>query len=225
METPTPGHDTFQRFEIMLVRSGHCGWTELRLTLDALPFVAVVGATADPHHALQLAASLQPQLIISAERFGHDAAIPHLKAIQARSPNCRFLIIAAELQPQDVEEMAMFGITSCLLWRDLSAPVIRHVANALLIENLIVVSRDVAAAFVAAQAFHSSIAHSALALTERERRILQHLADGVTHDQIARLEGMSLRTVERLITHLETELDAPGLFVLGRKAQQLGLLE
>ena len=59
---------------------------------------------------------------------------------------------------------------------------------------------------------------------ERERRVLTHLASGRTREQIASDEGMSARTVNRIVLDLEQKLDAHTPFVLGAKAVRAGLI-
>jgi len=62
-------------------------------------------------------------------------------------------------------------------------------------------------------------------VTERERSVLRLLAQGLPEKEIAHAEGHSLRTIQRIITILETKLEAPNLVVLTLKASRLGLLD
>lgn len=64
-----------------------------------------------------------------------------------------------------------------------------------------------------------------LHFTERERSVLRLLAQGVAEKEIAHTEGRSLRTIQRIVTILETKLEAPNLAVLILKASRLGLLD
>jgi DNA-binding NarL/FixJ family response regulator len=59
-------------------------------------------------------------------------------------------------------------------------------------------------------------------LTARERAVLQRLADGLSREQIAEAEHLGMRSVTRTLSGLQQKLDAPSLFVLGKKATQLG---
>lgn len=61
-------------------------------------------------------------------------------------------------------------------------------------------------------------------LTSRERIVLQRLAEGLTHKEIAQVEQVSLRTIERTIASLESKLGASNQFLLGKKAEHFGLL-
>ncbi len=61
-------------------------------------------------------------------------------------------------------------------------------------------------------------------LTERERVVLQRLAEGLTQDQIAKVEDIPVRTVSRIVASLHRKLDAPSLVALGVRASCLGLV-
>jgi len=61
-------------------------------------------------------------------------------------------------------------------------------------------------------------------MNTRERCVLKRLAEGLTRAQIAHIERLSLRTVERTTADLMTKLAAPSPFVLGMKAAQTGLV-
>jgi len=55
--------------------------------------------------------------------------------------------------------------------------------------------------------------------------VIRLLAQGLAEKEIAHTEGRSLRTIQRIVTILETKLEAPNLAVLTLKASRLGLLD
>jgi DNA-binding NarL/FixJ family response regulator len=61
-------------------------------------------------------------------------------------------------------------------------------------------------------------------LTPEEQGVLDRLGEGLTQDQVARVEHLSPRTVSRIVGRLERKLDAPSPFMLGMKAAALGLV-
>jgi len=60
--------------------------------------------------------------------------------------------------------------------------------------------------------------------TEREQLVLHRLAEGLTQEQIHKVDGLSMRTVGRIVASLEAKLDAKSQFVLGIRAAKLGLI-
>lgn len=61
-------------------------------------------------------------------------------------------------------------------------------------------------------------------LNEREQAVLQRLAEGLTQEQIAKVEDLRVRTVGRIVASLHEKLDTPSLVALGVRAAQLGLV-
>jgi DNA-binding NarL/FixJ family response regulator len=61
-------------------------------------------------------------------------------------------------------------------------------------------------------------------LTGRELAILEKLAAGLSEQQAAAAEGISVSTARRAVAELQAKLDAPSLFTLALRASQLGLI-
>jgi len=64
-----------------------------------------------------------------------------------------------------------------------------------------------------------------LQFNDRERAVLNGVAQGLTAKQIADREGVGQRTIERTRAHLEHALRATNLQDLRRKARELGFGE
>lgn len=62
------------------------------------------------------------------------------------------------------------------------------------------------------------------ALTRREAAILEHLASGLSADSIARLNGISTRTVRKHLQHVYAKLDAHDRLVAVERARAHGLI-
>lgn len=90
--------------------------------------------------------------------------------------------------------------------------------------DVVVGTPTVAQAFIATQCRPAQPRPGALQLTARERAVVRRLAAGLSHKEIATVEGMSPRTVDRIVADLYEKLDAPTAFALGVKAAQLGLV-
>ncbi len=61
-------------------------------------------------------------------------------------------------------------------------------------------------------------------LTPRQQAILRGLAQGLTREEIAQVEGLSLRTVKRTISEIQAKVGVTTPFALGVAAVRLGLL-
>ena len=133
-------------------------------------------------------------------------------------------MFASRLNPAELSALNELGVVGYLLWGDLAPETLPHCLATMLIGKAVLRTRSVAAAFAGAWSCSPRPCGDRVRLTEREQAVLRRLAEGLTHEEIAQLEPLSLRTVDRIVATLEAKLDAPSQFVLGLKAAQFGLL-
>jgi DNA-binding NarL/FixJ family response regulator len=62
-------------------------------------------------------------------------------------------------------------------------------------------------------------------LTNRERDVLHHVAKGLTRKQMARLMGISIKTIQHHVSHLMDKLDIHDRVELARFAVREGMVE
>lgn len=204
---------------ILLISSGDCGWTDLRLALGTMAEVRVVGDVRGARQAIQLATTLRPDVVIAAARVEEASALPLLRELYQDLPTSKIIVLATSFDPADLMALDEISITGHLLWSDLSSETLRHCLAAMIASDIIVASPALAAQRGPAPSRTASVP-----LSKRQRAILGRLAEGLTHHQIAQVEPLSLRTVERVVADLQQKFDAPNQFVLAKKATQLGLI-
>jgi len=185
----------------------------------------VVGDTAHPIEARRLAAAHTPDAIIAAATLGGQPVLPLLSELRRSScPATRAILVAADYAPGQLRSPEDTGVVGYLLWADLSPAVLRHCLAAAITGDVILGSGTVVRQFVAGLRGEGATRLAAAGITVRERSVLGRLAAGQTYDGIAAAEGISARTVERIVADLERCLDAPNLFALGLRAARLGLV-
>lgn len=210
---------------VLLISSDDIGWREVRATLATLPDARVVGDTADLAEARRLAIEHRPAAIIAAAMLDDRPTIPLLAELHRDCcPASKIILLARRYEPGQLRAPEEVGIVGLLLWGDLSSAVLRHALALLLAGEIILGSRAVVTTFLAGLRGAGAGRLAAAGITERERAVLGRLAAGLTREQIAKAEGLSLRTVKRTIADLEQKLDAPNLFLLGLTAAQLGVI-
>lgn len=183
----------------------------------------VVGQAEDGHAAIELARELSPDVVIM------DITMPDLNGIEAtreirrESPNVKVIALSMHSAKRYVTEMFKAGAAGYLLkdcdFEEL-ARAIRTVANG----NIYVspsVSSVVVGDFVHGEQESKSSAFSVL--TQREREVLQLLAEGKTTKQIALRLYISPKTVEAHRLHIMTKLDIDNVAQLTKYAIQEGL--
>jgi DNA-binding NarL/FixJ family response regulator len=153
------------------------------------------------------------------------SAWPLLRDLQRRvSPASTIVVVAARLDPDAFVGLDDLRLAGYLLWGEVSAEAVRHCLAAVIDGNVVIGSRQVARAFVETQCHLTRPRPEAPPLTEREQETLRCLAGGLAHREIAEAEGISPRTVDRIVAILHEKLDAPTEFMLGVKAAQLRLI-
>jgi two-component system response regulator NreC len=198
-----------------LVREG------IRLCLEAMGDMQVVGEAADGREAVARTLELRPDVVLM------DVSMPGLSGIEATLAikRARPEIQVVGLSMYDDEEYV-----TRLLRAGAAGYVLKRSA-----------ATDLGAAVRAAHAgeafLHPSIAKrviddylrrldqepTAAGLTAREREILGHIVDGRTNREIAERLTLSVKTVENHRANLMAKLDAHDRGELVRAAERLGL--
>lgn len=215
------------RRDVFIIRSDEVGWMAVQAAILPLAGVSLAGEATSIRQAEQALASLphDPDLILSAAYVAGSSVVPLLWRL--RRGTCltsRFVIFASTFRTDDLLAFGEIGKVSCLLWGDLCRLMLPHCLATLSGSDVIVSSQAAVSSFIEVLQYSSRAQTSSVRLTEREKVILARLGEGYTREHIAQAEGVSIRTVNRIVSTLEEKLDAPNAFVLGARAVQLGLI-
>ena len=185
-----------------IVRAG------IRLLLEQQPDIEVVAEAEDGREAVRLAEALNPNVVVM------DVAMPYLNGIDAAAqiakskPDIRVIILSMYDDEEYIARALTAGVTGYLLKRS------AHV-------DMLMAVRSVAAG----RAFFSPAIAKKLAdeytrelrskgltdsyelLTQREKEILQLLAQGKSNKEVATILDVSPYTVETHRTHIMQKLD------------------
>jgi DNA-binding NarL/FixJ family response regulator len=197
-----------------LVREG------IRLCLESMGDIEVVGEAADGREAVARALALEPDVVLM------DVSMPGLSGIDATEEirRARPSIRVIGLSMYDADEYV-----TRLLRAGASGYVLKRCA-----------ATELAAAVRAAHAgeayLHPTVAKQLIddyvrrlddepdGLTPREREVLGHIVEGRTNREIAELLTLSVKTVENHRTNLMAKLDAHDRGQLVQAAERLGLV-
>ncbi|HEY3109005.1 MAG TPA: response regulator transcription factor [Chloroflexota bacterium] len=199
-----------------LVREG------IRMCLEAIGEIAVVGEAADGKEAVELALSLEPDVVLM------DISMPILSGIEATAQikKSRPTIQVVGLSMYDNEEyvtrLLQAGASGYVLKRsaatELAAAVrAAHAGEAFLYPSI---ARRVIDDYLR----RLDRAPATAGLTPREREILGFIVEGRTNREIAERLTLSVKTVENHRTNLMAKLDAHDRGQLIRAAERLGLV-
>jgi len=191
-----------------IVRAG------IRAELERLPSVEFVGEASDGREAVELAESKQPDVVFM------DISMPNLNGLEAALriardfPKIRVIILSRHENEQYFWHALKAGASGYLLKKSAVA----ELATALerVVGGEIYLSKEISDRLVKKLPLHQ-IAHKKSPLeqlTDRQREILQLIAEGQTTKAIALILNISAKTVEYHRAQLMDRLnihDVPGL--------------
>jgi RNA polymerase sigma factor (sigma-70 family) len=181
----------------MLAREG------LRAILGAAGF-EVVGAASSAEDALQMAADLQPDVIMMDIRLGPGMdGLEATAALRARGVTTKIMMLTLHDDPEYVRAALAAGATGYVL-KDAGLEDLRE-AVAQVLRGRLAIPAEVLSALVSRPA-RMQTAGAIERLTQREREVLDLVAEGLTNKAIARQLDISPATVkahvERVIAKL-----------------------
>ena len=164
--------------------------------LKQYPDMEVIGEAADGRSALRLVKELSPDLVIMDISMPDLNGIDATRRINAEHPEVKVIALSMHYDKQFVSEMFKAGAAGYLL-KDSAFEELEH-AIRIVMDNKTYINPQVAGLVVeslASQPAHANQKAFNL-LTEREREVLQLIAEGKSTKQIASDLNVSTKTVE-----------------------------
>ncbi|MFQ6038175.1 MAG: response regulator [Candidatus Aminicenantales bacterium] len=195
----------------------------LRHLLEKQPDFKVIDEAGDGRETVKKAKALRPDVVIM------DIGMPHLNGIDATrqvlatSPGSRVIALSMHSHRRLVAEMLKAGASAYLL-KDSASEELGHGSRAALAEK-IYLSPDIAETVVREYLTHIPAKDfSAFSiLTQREREVLQLIAEGKTTKEIASLLYLSVKTVETHRQNIMDKLELHSVAELTKYAVREGL--
>jgi DNA-binding NarL/FixJ family response regulator len=180
----------------------------LRFILERQQDLEVAGEAADGREAVRLARELQPQVIVM------DIAMPHLNGIDAATqilrhdPQARIIILSMYADEEFLVRALTAGVKGYLLKDSAEHDLVRAVRAVASGKSFFspAMAQTLAEDYVR-QLQQRGLRDSYELLTEREREVLQLLAEGKSNKEAAGLLNISAYTVETHRMHLMQKLN------------------
>ncbi len=185
-----------------IVRAG------LKSLLERQEDIEIVGEAADGRKAVALAEELNPSLIVM------DIAMPQLNGIDAaaqilrRDPEVKIIVLSMYGDEEFLVRALAAGVKGYLLKDDVQADLLRAVRAVATGRSFFspAIAQTLAEDYVR-QLQNKGLQDSYELLSEREREILQLLAEGKSNKEAAAVLNVSPYTVETHRTHLMQKLN------------------
>jgi DNA-binding NarL/FixJ family response regulator len=189
----------------------------LRLVLQGEDGFEIVGEAADHATAMDLVLTQRPHVLVLDLTFPEGDAMPLLRALRARQPDLRVVILTMHSDPETVRQALAAGAAGFM---------IKGAQSRELVEAIRAVARG-------ERYLHSSVTSAVVedslrwlevgAISAREREVLSMLASGQSPAQIARSLDISVHTVRRHLANVSAKLGIRGMNALTRYAIRNGL--
>ena len=198
-----------------VVRSG------LRYVLEQGDQVTVIGEGDSAREAIRLAEELQPDVIFMDISMPEVSGIEATRLIKGQHPNVKILIVSTHNDEEYVFGALEAGADGYLLKqchpRELQAGVLQvHAGERVLHDSVI--------RTLIARTVNRSATPVRETLSEREREVLQLLADGATSKEIAVVLGLKPKTVENHRARILDKLGVANSAAAVRAAVAQGLV-
>lgn len=169
----------------------------LHAALDLSEDVLVVGEAASGEEAVVVVEDVTPDIVFMDVRMPGMGGIEATKAIRKASPGTRVILFTVDESRASIAEAIQAGVSGYLL-KDASAEELVNAAR-LALEGKAVIHPQLTRAFIE-EVQLAEKRPDAVALSKREKEILQKVAFGATTKEVARDLAISPHTVK---THLE----------------------
>ena len=195
----------------------------LRSLLEKEPDIELVGEAEDGRSTLKLASRLKPQVVVM------DISMPDLNGIDAtrklleKLPSVKVLALSMHTDQRFIEGMLRAGATGYLPKDCASEELVRAIRTVLSNQTYLSPSiADVVRRDYLSQRREADISVSGV-LTEREREVLQLMAEGKNTKEIASRLQVSVKTIETFRQHIMQKLNLYSLAELTKYAIREGL--
>ena len=185
-----------------IVRAG------LKSLLERQEDIEIVGEAADGRELVRMAEKLAPSIVVT------DIAMPQLNGIDATAqilrhdPVIKVIILSMYADEEFLVRALTAGVKGYLLKDAVQADLLRAVRAVATGRSFFspAIAQTLAEDYVR-QLQHKGLEDSYELLTEREREILQLIADGTSNKEVAGVLNVSPYTVETHRTHLMQKLN------------------
>jgi DNA-binding NarL/FixJ family response regulator len=182
------------------------------------PDWSIVAEAADGRQACELAARLAPDIAVLDLTMPELNGLDATREIRAATPKTRILIVTAHESEQLIRDVLDAGAMGYVLKSDAGRVLVQAI-EALLDERPFFtskVARVVLEGYL--RSAEDSVMPAAVALSPRERHIVQLLAEGSNNKEVARALQLSVKTVETHRSNIMRKMEFGSLADLVRYA-------
>lgn len=192
--------------------------------LEGRPDFTVIGEASDGEEAVQMVLEKQPDVVIMDIWMPRLSGIDATRRIGKRGSQAKILVLSMHESRTYVEEVLRAGASGYIVKNSASTDLLQAIDAVR--SGASYLSPAITQQVVDAIARPGDSSPSGVAmLTDREREVLQLIAEGLSSKEIASMLGVSLKTVDSHRSNLMEKLDIHKVSGLVRFAIRAGLVE
>ncbi|MGW6689341.1 response regulator [Streptomyces sp. NPDC054961] len=192
------------RIRILLVDDHQVVRRGLRTFLEVQDDIEVVGEAADGDEGIARAEELRPDVILMDIKMPGTDGIDALRRLRGLANPARVLIVTSFTEQRTVVPALRAGAAG-YVYKDID-PVALAAAIRSVHAGQVLLQPEVAVALLAEEDRPPSSGRGG-SLTDREREVLRHIADGRSNREIARALVLSEKTVKTHVSNILMKLD------------------
>jgi len=185
--------------------------------LEVSPDLRVIGSFDDDTAAVRFAARAEPDVAIVDVAMPRPSGIDLARRLRAVSPKTRLLMLSMHARPEYVQQAFRAGANGYVLKEAAGAEVVAAV-------RAVHAGKRYLSAGIALRAPGEAVEDDPLErLSAREMEVLKLVVEGNTSHEVARLLGLSPKSIDTYRSRLMTKLDVDHLTALIKFAIRRGL--
>jgi DNA-binding NarL/FixJ family response regulator len=192
--------------------------------LESRQDFSVIGQASDGEEAVEMVLERKPDIVLMDINMPRLSGIDATRRIGKRGCESKVLVLSMHESRTYVEEVLRAGAAGYIVKNSASADLVQAIEA--VCSGASYLSPAITQQVVQAIARPDEESRGGVAmLTDREREILQHIAEGLSSKEIASCLGVSLKTVDSHRSNLMEKLDIHKVSGLVRFAIRTGLVE
>lgn len=195
----------------------------LRQVLTSQPDLSLIGEASNGAAALQLANESNPDLVIMDIHLPDLSGLEVSREILKNHPNTKIIIFSADENRVLVDKALQIGVCGYLLKAGVAEEMARAIRRVM--EGRLYLCPELASEVLGDyRRILVAKTHSRPLLTDREKRVLQLLAEGLQNKEIADRLSVSTKSVEKSRARLMSKLGYRSVAELTRYAVREGMV-